>query len=67
MATIIDLGGGRFIAGDPETILAPKNHWCEWCNGDGLDYDYDDDLTICSGCWGAGQIECEDAGCADHA
>jgi hypothetical protein len=66
MATIIDLGNGRFIAGDPDTVLAPTSHWCQWCNGDGLEYDSDGELTVCLGCFGIGQMECDNPECADH-
>jgi hypothetical protein len=66
MATIIDLDNDRFIAGDPDTTLHDNNHWCYGCGGDGLDYDYNDELTICSGCSGIGQVECDDTGCTLH-
>ena len=36
MATIIDLGNGRFIAGDPAAELGEREHWCE-CDDDGCD------------------------------
>lgn len=64
MATIIDLGNGRFIAGDPPEALPEGHHWCEYCGGDGLDYDYNDDLTTCGGCDGTCTVECE--GCDEH-
>lgn len=63
MATIIDLGDGSFIAGDPADTLADGHHWCEFCGGDGLDYD-DDGLTVCYPCFGVGTSECE--GCDAH-
>lgn len=66
MATIIDLGNDRFIAGDPDTTLHEGNHWCDWCGGDGLDYDYEGDLMVCFGCFGVGQAECVDPECKEH-
>lgn len=65
MATIIDCGNGSFIAGDTPASLDLGQHWCEWCNGDGLDY-YDDDLTTCGGCCGSGVVICEDTACHIH-
>jgi DnaJ-class molecular chaperone len=66
MATIIDLGDGGFIAGDTDTVLAPENHWCEWCGGYGLEHDPDWGLTVCDGCGGSGQSICEDEACEAH-
>jgi hypothetical protein len=66
MATIIDLGENRFIAGDPPENLPVGHHWCEWCGGDGLDYDINDELTICGGCSGACIVECADPNCDKH-
>lgn len=67
MATIIELGDGGFIAGDPPTVLPYGQHWCEWCGGDGLEYDVDVELTICGGCGGCGGLCTEECfGCEDH-
>lgn len=62
MATIIEVENG-FIAGDPDTVLAPSNHWCVWCAGDGLEYDDEGGLTICGGCSGVGQVRCDVPDC----
>jgi hypothetical protein len=66
MATIMDLGDGRFIAGDPPAELREGEHWCQWCAGSGLEYDWDDTLTTCGGCWGAAVLECTDTACPVH-
>jgi hypothetical protein len=52
MATIIEVGDGSFIAGDPRP--EPGFRSCSWCAGDGLDYDFDGFLQVCPGCWGSG-------------
>lgn len=69
MATIITVGRGRFIAGDPDITLHAGNHWCDICDGDGLDY-YDDgegqELTVCGMCSGVGQVECDVLDCTEH-
>lgn len=64
MATIIDLPDGGFIAGDPPTELAEGHHWCSWCRGEGIEFDYDGEWAICTGCWGVCTVACE--GCDDH-
>lgn len=51
MATIIEVGNGSFIAGDPEVPVGIRP--C-WCGGSGLEYDYDGFLAICHGCFGLG-------------
>lgn len=66
MATIIETRHG-FIGGDPDTTLHEGNHWCEYCRGDGLEFDMDNELTVCGGCAGVGHVECDDADCTDHA
>lgn len=66
MATIIDLPDGGFIAGNPPTELGHGEHWCDWCDGDGLEYDYDGDLTICRGCDGVCVRDCTDTACPEH-
>ena len=66
MATIIETRHG-FIGGDPDTILHAGNHWCEYCRGDGLEYDDANELTVCGMCSGVGQVECGDPDCTDHA
>jgi hypothetical protein len=56
MATIIELGDGGFIAGDP--VPVPGFRACAWCAGAGLEDDWDFDgyptLQVCRGCWGDG-------------
>lgn len=64
MATIIDLGNGDFIAGDPPEELPFGQHWCGWCGGDGLEYDFEGDLGICPGCSGLCTEAC--FGCDEH-
>lgn len=67
MATIIELGGGGFIAGDPPTELELGHHWCEYCGGDGLDYDYYAEcMTVCGACSGACVTPCADTACLEH-
>lgn len=68
MATIIDLPGGGFIAGDPPETLPERHHWCVDCGGSGLGYYYDGegDLTICFGCYGSCSLVCEDSSCDEH-
>lgn len=66
MATIIELGGGSFVAGDPVTDLDLGEHWCDWCHGDGLEYDFDGEPTICGGCSGSGIRLCDDTACLTH-
>lgn len=67
MATIIDCGAGRFIAGDPVDHLEEGQHWCNCCAGSGTVYDYswsdELELTICTVCDGSGAIACSGAGC----
>lgn len=64
MATIIDLGNGRFIAGDPPETLPVAHHWCKYCGGDGLEVDDEGDLMVCGECNGTCTLECD--GCDDH-
>lgn len=64
MATIIQAGPDRFIAGD--TVLDIGQHWCGYCHGEGLEYDWDDNLTTCTGCFGRGTVDCEDTACPTH-
>lgn len=64
MATIIELGGGAFIAGDPPETLPFGQHWCRWCGGDGLEYDFEGELGICMGCDGLCTEPC--FGCDVH-
>ncbi|QTV79499.1 hypothetical protein [Microbacterium sp. NIBRBAC000506063] len=66
MATIIELGDGRFIAGDPPAALDIGEHWCESCGGDGLEYDFEGELTICFGCHGRCTVDCDDTACPVH-
>lgn len=66
MATIIDLPDGSCIAGDPPEVLDIGQHWCEYCGGDGLDYDWDNNLTICGFCSGSCVQDCEDTACLAH-
>lgn len=66
MATIIDCGNDRYIAGDPADRLGIGEHWCDWCNGSGLEYGWDDELVICMGCDGGGVTECTDTACPTH-
>lgn len=66
MATIIDLGDGSFIAGDPPTELDLGQHWCDSCGGSGLGYDWDDTLTTCGGCCGTCVRDCDDTACPTH-
>ena len=66
MATVIDLGGGRFIAGDPTETLGANEHWCGYCAGDGLEYDHNDELTPCLSCNGSGVVACTDDTCPEH-
>ncbi|OJU39665.1 MAG: hypothetical protein BGN97_00135 [Microbacterium sp. 69-10] len=66
MATIIQTGPDSFIAGDPPTDLNLGQHWCGWCHGDGLEYDYDGELQLCGGCEGRGTVDCEDTACPTH-
>jgi len=64
MATVIELGGGAFIAGDPPETLRFGEHWCYMCLGDGLGYGDDGDLGICEACWGMCTEAC--FGCDEH-
>jgi hypothetical protein len=64
---IIEVGPNRFIGGEPDKTLATRHHWCDYCGGDGLDYDFEGELTVCSPCFGRGQVECGDKTCPDHA
>lgn len=66
MATIIEVGDSRFIAGDPATELEPCNHWCDYCGGAGLEEDFNGDLVVCGGCEGFGQVECDVTDCEQH-
>lgn len=66
MATVIEVGNGSFIAGDPPERLDLGQHWCEWCGGNGLEYDADDYLTTCGGCWGTCVRDCTDTACLVH-
>lgn len=63
---IIDLGDDRYIAGEPPAAPKPGQHWCEWCAGDGLEYDADGELGICMGCSGRCVHDCEDTACPEH-
>lgn len=65
MATIIETANG-FIAGDPPTTLGIGEHWCDWCHGDGLDYDWDGELTTCGACCGMGVEDCTNTACPEH-
>lgn len=66
MATIIQTSPTSFIAGDPADHLKADEHWCGYCSGDGLEYDYTDELVICGGCDGRGVVNCVDPECPDH-
>jgi hypothetical protein len=66
MATVIEVGEGRFIVGDPVEVLPVDSHWC-WCGGTGLEYDYDYEACVCQGCDGSGAVVCEDRSCDEHA
>ena len=66
MATILQTGENSYIAGDPPEALGLREHWCSSCRGDGLEYDWDDELTICMSCFGACVVECDDPECEDH-
>lgn len=66
MATIIQAGEDRFIAGDRPAELPDGHHWCGWCGGDGLEYDVDGQLTICLVCSGTCTVECTDTACPAH-
>lgn len=66
MATIIPLGDGGFIAGDPPSELDLGQHWCEWCGGSGLEYGHDGDLDLCMGCHGQCVRDCDDTACLEH-
>lgn len=70
MATVIDCGDGRFIAGDPADHLEDGQHWCWSCGGTGLEYSYwgDDEprLEVCARCDGIGVIDCTDTSCPTH-
>lgn len=66
MASIIQTGEHSFIAGDPPEALPIGHHWCTYCGGDGLEYDFDGQLTICGGCAGACTVECTDTACTTH-
>ncbi len=67
MATIIDCGDGRFIAGDPPENLPEGMHWCTGCAGRGVvnDIGWDDQLTldICMSCDGTSTEQCFGPGC----
>lgn len=63
MATIIDCGDGRYIAGDPPATLPAGRHWCSSCGGSGLEYDVDGDLWPCSDCDGSSTIPCHGGEC----
>lgn len=66
MATIIQTGPNSFIAGDPPVTLDIGEHWCWACAGDGLEYDWDGELTTCGVCSGACVVLCEDTACIVH-
>lgn len=66
MATIIQTGPNSFIAGDPPEQLDIGQHWCPSCGGTGLEYDWDDALTICFGCGGVCVLDCNDTACPTH-
>lgn len=67
MATIIQTSPNSFIAGDPANQPGDREHWCGSCAGSGLDYDYNDELTVCYGCCGSGVTPCDDVDCPEHA
>lgn len=62
MATITETATG-FIAGDPPATLTHGHHRCDWCDGSGIEYGFDDDLIVCGGCSGACQVLCSGQGC----
>ncbi len=66
MATVLDLGNGRYIAGDPPTTLSEGQHWCGSCGGSGLEYGWDDELGICFDCCGTCVTNCTDTACPNH-
>lgn len=66
MSTIIDLGRGAFIAGDPAEALGEREHWCGSCAGSGLEYDYDNELQPCLSCNGSGIVQCGEPDCVEH-
>ncbi len=69
MATILDLGNGRYIAGDPADELRPGEHWCYLCFGTGLIEEYDGETfttMVCWNCSGYGALACDDDRCREH-
>ncbi len=68
MATIIELGDGSFIAGEPVEQLGEREHWCGPCAGSGLTVDYFSDagLEVCQGCFGSGSYPCDGWACDEH-
>jgi len=71
MATIIDCGNGRYIAGDAVEQLRAGEHWCVECMGSGTVYDYNGfdnfELEVCRGCDGSGAIACPGQPCDECA
>lgn len=63
---MIDCGDGSYIAGEPPAELDLGQHWCGWCAGSGIEYDWDDTLTLCGGCSGTCVVECDDTACPTH-
>lgn len=66
MATLIQTGPDSFIAGDPPVDLPDGHDWCPSCGGDGLEYDWNGDLTLCFECYGMCTLECTDTACVRH-
>ncbi|QAB17633.1 hypothetical protein Leucomu_06585 [Leucobacter muris] len=65
MATVIDCGNDRYVAGDPVAELAAGRHWCIACCGSGLDRGWGDELEICQRCGGRGDEACPGLGCCE--
>lgn len=63
---LIQSGPETFIAGEPPVSLDLGQHWCTYCLGDGLEYDYDGELTTCGFCYGKCTVDCEDTACPTH-
>ncbi|MGW9021248.1 hypothetical protein ACWGOE_07185 [Leucobacter chromiiresistens] len=66
MSAVLDLGEGRYIAGEAPERPGPGEHWCFSCAGSGIELGDDVELGVCVMCFGACVEVCGSTECGEH-